>query len=260
MIRTIQHGLKTCWERRFSNADGGRRLPPPRFSLLSVWMRTFWSSSSRRGVVISLESMKETNAAVRPAKIAIYGVSGGRGHRVRSPILHCQLPNATYSVASCVRIHWARGRFNVMTVRFQFRRQTAAQTFTAQFETNYRSGWGNWGQIPIPIMQKTPKLPQSSHQLLARVALGFATDDTLNATCFIAAPARIHWAVAEYFQFSSLETARARFDAASGAVWTAARLPSRCSVRLRRSDAAMRIFLATQLSAIIYTCTSSRTS
>ena len=51
---------------------------------------------------------------------------------------------------------------------------------------------GNWGQIPIPIMQKSPGLLRSSHQLLARVALGFATDDTRNATFFIAALALIH--------------------------------------------------------------------
>ena len=109
-------------------------------------------------------------------------------------------------------------------------------------------------------MQKSLGLPRSSYQLLARVALGFATDDTRNATFFIAVHARINWAVAVYCQFYSLETARPRFDAGSGAVWTAARLPGRCSVRLRRSDAAMRNFPATQLSAIIYTCTSSRTS
>ena len=58
-----------------------------------------------------------------------------------------------------------------------------------------------WGQIPIPIMQKSPGLPRSSYQLLARVALGFATDDTRNAIFVIAALARIHSAAEVFCYF-----------------------------------------------------------
>jgi antitoxin YefM len=43
-------------------------------------------------------------------------------------------------------------------------------------------------------------------------------DDTYSATFFIAVHVRINWAVAVYCQFSSLETARSRFDAGSARV------------------------------------------
>ena len=55
-------------------------------------------------------------------------------------------------------------------------------------------------------MQNSLGLRPSFRFLIAKIAISFATDIARNATFFIAALAGIHWTVAIYFHFFSLET------------------------------------------------------